>query len=81
MRCWIALKSCLVVGSLLLTACAGHQTVRLPWPERPEIEWKKAVQYDDDKQIGYCLNLSDADRLARWVDKLDAYRHAVERLR
>jgi hypothetical protein len=65
----------LILGVLLLGGCAfwrGEPTA-LRFPEPPAIGF-----YDADGAV--CMTGSDADRLARWLDELNAFRRARERL-
>lgn len=82
MRRWSDYGSALVVVSLLLAGCVTpwSRESSLPWPEQPDLEWTKAVQ-PDEEMIGFCLDLGEARRYARWLDKLDEFRDAYERLR
>ncbi len=61
---------------LLLVGCAGTATVQLPFPPGPVLHGSLGTNGDEDF---LCFGRDDAIALARWMDKLDAFKHAYER--
>lgn len=70
----LALGCCLLL--LLLAGCARWrpEPVALPFPDPPALTWRACGEE-------VCLSRAEADRLAEWLDAVNAFRHARERLR
>lgn len=81
MRRWNGYGGALVIGSALLAGCVTpwSHSASLPWPERPDLKWTKAMQ-SDEEMVGFCLDLDEARRYARWLDQLEEFQGAYERL-
>lgn len=71
-RPWIA---CVVLAGSLLVSCSRWlpQPTSLPFPEPPEVH----PTYQDGQ---VCLPEEEAAALGAWVDKVNLFRHAWERL-
>lgn len=71
-----SLLACLLLAVLLLAGCISVNVVptALPLPEAPELTF-----ISQTGQI--CLSEADANKLNKFLQQLDAFRHAWERLR
>jgi hypothetical protein len=62
--------------SVLLAGCAATTPARLPFPPGPALHGHMGTDGDEDF---LCFGRPDAVALARWMDKLEAFKHAYER--
>ena len=70
-RNWLVLIASLsvIVGCSSLRPATG-----LPFPVRPELHWS----LDSQK---FCLSNDEGVALGKWFDKVEAFKHAYERLK
>lgn len=63
---------------LALSACATgiREPVGLPFPESPPLAWTVSRTGES-----VCLSVEDGGRLLKFMDQINAFRHAWERLR
>ena len=69
---------CMLSVLLLISGCAaigGGATTPLPFPKKPALHGS----WTDSKPPAYCYQHDDAEELAKWFDKIDAFSHAYQR--
>jgi hypothetical protein len=76
LRAWIALI--VLSSNLLLAGCAGRWgAASLPFPEDMPALHTRGVLIDGER--AFCMPVPEALALSKWLDKLEAFRHAYER--
>lgn len=76
-RSWIA--SITLFSSVLVTGCAGGfgASASLPFPADMPALHVRAVPLEGERAV--CMPATEALALSKWLDKLEAFRHAYER--
>ena len=63
---------------VLLSSCTYFRQYDLPFPESPQLVVLKTDIHDTPY---WCFGYDDAAAIARYLDKLEAFKHAYERQR
>ena len=73
---WVVLGTLIVLVAILMMACVSVNVIptALPLPEAPALTFKSCPP-------DICLSEPDANNLRKYLDQLNAFRHAWERLR
>lgn len=68
----------IVLCASLLAGCVGGAALRspLPFPDGPQLHGHPGT---GGEAASFCFPREDAVALAKWMDKLEAFRHAYER--
>ena len=73
----------ILVSSLLLLGCTRYrpEDLTLPFPPRPPLTWQlcKIINQARMEDV-LCLSQADGAALAKWLDKVEAFKRARERL-
>ena len=69
-----------IILACWLAGCArfGGEPRYLEFPDEPHITWALCDPVQDTVRV--CISQADAQKLAKWIDKLRAFEHARERL-